>query len=896
MRDDDYPRPDPDKLLELVTEEERRQARGKLRVFLGACPGVGKTYAMLDAARLKRSEGLDVVVGLVETHGRQETDALLYGMEIIDRRKVEYKGHTLTEFDLDAAIARRPGLILIDELAHENAPGSRHAKRWQDVEEVLEAGIDAFTTLNVQHIESLNDVVTQITGVKIHETVPDAVLERAEAVVLVDLPPEDLRQRLAEGKVYLPAQADWAAKNFFREGNLIALRELALRTTAQRVNTEVLIFRQGRAIETTWPTSERIMVCVGPSPSSAKLIRSAKRLASGLSSPWLAVSIESPRDASVTGAQHERIIRNLELAKELGAKTYMLSGVKVARTIVDFAREQNVSKIVIGKPLRGKRLRDYFIPSPVDEIIRLSGEIDVHVIKGEDGPVRKPAAAPVTTDSLDWRAIAAGLAVTGVSTGVCFAMYPFFDLSNLIMVYLLGVMAAAVRLGRASAVTASAASVLAFDFFFVPPRFSFAVADVSHVLTFAVMFLASMLLSGMAERIRRQADISAGIAKQTEAVSALSRELSATRGMENLLATSMRHLASVFECHVCILIPDARGRLLPREASTEAFELGGKDMGVAQWVYANGKPAGFGTQTLPDTETLFLPLTGASGVIGVTGVKPHDPAAAKRLKHPDRERLLESFVSQTALALEVDRLEDEAHVSRVEMETEKLRSSLLSAVTHDFQTPLAAIAGSAESLLAMGDGAGPAVVAAMAENIHGEALRLSRLVANLLRIVKLESGDFHPDLQPTPLQEVVGAALTRLEKPLAGRRIDIDLPDSLPAAPMDAVLMEQLFINLLDNAAKHTPPDTPIAISALAKEHALVICVADQGPGLPPEDLDRVFERFYRVNRQGQPEGYGLGLAICRAIARVHGGAIKAENRPKGGVAFTLSLPLTREA
>ena len=320
MRDDEYPRPDPDKLLELVTEEERRQARGKLRVFLGACPGVGKTYAMLDAARLKRSEGLDVVVGLVETHGREETDALLYGMEIIERRKVEYKGHTLTEFDLDGSIARRPGLILIDELAHENAPGSRHAKRWQDVEEVLEAGIDVFTTLNVQHLESLNDVVAQITGVNIHETVPDAVLERAEAVVLVDLPPEDLRQRLAEGKVYMPAQANWAAKNFFREGNLIALRELALRTTAQRVNTEVLIFRQGRAIETTWPTSERIMVCVGPSPSSAKLIRSAKRLASGLSAAWLAVSIESPRDASVTGTQHERIMRNLELAKELGPR------------------------------------------------------------------------------------------------------------------------------------------------------------------------------------------------------------------------------------------------------------------------------------------------------------------------------------------------------------------------------------------------------------------------------------------------------------------------------------------------------------------------------------------------------------------------------------------------
>ncbi|MBF0512545.1 MAG: sensor histidine kinase KdpD [Desulfovibrionaceae bacterium] len=896
MRDDDDTRPDPDKLLELVIEEERRQARGKLRVFLGACPGVGKTYAMLDAARLKRSEGLDVVVGLVETHGREETDALLYGMEIIERRKVEYKGRALTEFDLDAAVARRPGLVLIDELAHENAPGSRHAKRWQDVEEVLEAGIDVFTTLNVQHVESLNDVVAQITGVKVHETVPDAVLERAEAVVLVDLPPEDLRQRLADGKVYLSAQADRAARNFFREGNLIALRELALRTTAQRVNTEVLIFRQGRAIETTWPTSERIMVCVGPSPSSAKLIRSAKRLASGQNIPWLAVSIESPRDASVTGTQHERILRNLELAKELGAKTYMLSGVKVAKTIVDFAREQNVSKIVIGKPLRGKRLRDYFIPSPVDEIIRLSGEIDVHVIKGEEGPAGKSARTAVAAEPVAWSGIAAGLAVTAAATGVCFVMYPFFDLANLVMVYLLGVMAAAVRLGRASAVTASAASVLCFDFFFVPPRFSFAVTDVSHVLTFAVMFLASMLLSGMADRIKRQAEASTGVARQTEAISALSRELAATRGMENLLATSMRHLTSVFECQACFLIPDAHGRLISRAVSTEALEPGGKDMGVAQWVYANGKPAGLGTQTLPDTESLFLPLTGASGVIGVAGIKPLFPEAAKRLKHPDRERLLDSFVSQTALALEVDRLEEQAHVSRVEMEAEKLRSSLLSAVTHDFQTPLAAIAGSAESLLAMGAGAGPAVVAAMAENIHGEALRLSRLVANLLRIVKLESGDFRPDLQHTPLQEVVGAALTRLEKQLVGRRIDIDLPDNLPAAPMDGVLMEQLFINLLDNAAKHTPPDTPIAISAAVKDHSLEICVSDQGPGLPAKDLDRVFERFYRVDRQGQPEGYGLGLAICRAIARVHAGAIKAENRPKGGAVFTIVLPLARES
>jgi two-component system sensor histidine kinase KdpD len=883
-------RPDPDELLALVREQEARKRRGRLRVFLGAAPGVGKTYAMLEAARQKRAEGLDVVAGVVETHGRAETEVLIEGIEVLPRRMIDYRGHTLDEFDLDGALARSPALVLVDELAHADAPGSRHRKRWQDVEELLDHGIDVYTTLNVQHLESLNDVVAQITGVQVRETVPDAVIERAESVVLVDLPPDDLMQRLREGKVYVPSQAEWAAENYFREGNLTALRELALRATAQRVNAEVLVLRRGEAARTTWPTSERILVCVGPSPSSALLVRSAKRLAASLHVPWLALYIESPSQMRLPAKERDRARSNLRLAEELGAETYILTGENVGREIVAFARQQNVSKIIVGKPVR-RRLRDYLIGSPVDELIRISEEIDVHVIRGApEGP--REATRPTRRTPADRKGFAVAVAMVAAATGAGLLMRPYFELVDVIMVYLLGVMAVAIWSGRGPSIAASAASVVCFNFFFVPPRFTFAVADVHYVVTFAVMFLVALALSSMADRIRLQAIDARTLQRQTAALGSLSRELAATRGSENLLDTAGRRLADEFHCQVWFLLPDELGRLHPAFAFPVEGPLTDKDRGVAQWVAANGHVAGRGAPTLPEASMTFFPLKGKTSIVGVVGVRPQDEETQALLDMPDQQRLLQAYISQTALALEVDRLDQAALHAAMDAETERLRSSLLSALTHDIQTPLAAIAGSAESITALELENCPEQVLGLADNIHVEAMRLSRLVDNHLRISRLESREFTPDLQPAHLEEIVGAALTALTRPLREHPVTIDMPGDLPPALMDAGLMEQLFVNLLENAAKYTPSGTPVSISAKAEEERIIVTVADRGPGLPPEDLERIFERFYRVHEAAKAGGYGLGLAICRTIARLHGGRITAANRPEGGAEFRLELPV----
>jgi len=883
---DDASRPDPDALLAMIQRQETEKRLGRLRIFLGMAPGVGKTYAMLEAARLRMSEGLDLLAGVVETHGREDTEALMYGMSVLPRRRVDYKGHVLEEFDLDAALSRRPPLLLVDELAHANVPGSRHPKRWQDVDELLEHGLDVWTTLNVQHIESLNDVVAQITGVRVRETVPDAMMEKAESVILVDLPPEDLRQRLAEGKIYLPAQADWASENFFRTGNLSALRELALRSTANRVNAEVLVYRQGHAIQTTWPTTERILVCVGPSPSSATLVRAAKRLADGLHAAWHALYIQQRPDGELTA----RALANLALASELGAETHVLPGGDVARLIVGFARQHNVTRIVVGKPVR-RRLSDVLRGSPVDELVRLSGEIDVHVIKGQDTGGPTPTARRSQPQTLSWRPYAAAALAVAACTAACFAMYPYFAPANLIMIYLLGVMAVAVWLPRRASVLAAILSVLAFDFCFVPPRFSFSVADMTYLVTFAVMFVAALVIGGMAWRIKAQAQSAGLLERQASELARLSRRLASTRGTAGLVAVAREHIADVFDSAATVLLPGQGKRLTGSLPADNQPPLQEKDLGVAQWVFDNGHAAGFSTRTLAESERLFLPLQGAQGALGVLAVHPRTPAARDALLLPDRQRLLDSVVHQTALALDVDRLEEASRTSMVDAEREKLRAALLSTVTHDFRTPLAAISGSAESLMALGEQADPGVRATLLENIAAEASRLERLVDNLLRIAALESGAVAPDWSPVPLEEVVGSALARLDSVLARHVVTVDIPPDMPPIPMDAVLMEQVFLNLLENAAKFTQEGSKITLAARVDAAHAVIVVSDDGPGLPEGDHEALFERFQRGDRAGRA-GYGLGLAICRAVAKAHGGTITASDTETGGACFTLTLPI----
>jgi two-component system sensor histidine kinase KdpD len=877
-------RPDPEALLARVKEEEARARRGKLKVFFGAAAGVGKTYAMLEAARQQRDDGVDVVVGYVETHGRSETEALLAGLEILPRRGVEYRGTTLPEFDLDAALQRRPAVILVDELAHTNAPGSRHAKRWQDVVELLDAGIDVYTTVNVQHVESLNDVVAKITGVVMRETVPDSVFEQADEVELIDLPPDDLLQRFRDGKVYMPAQAQEAVENFFRKGNLIALRELALRRTAARVDAQMRLYRREHAIEKVWPTAERVLVCVGPSPWSTRLVRAAKRMADQLGAEWIAAYVETPAQLRLPPEAKDSVIQTLRLAEQLGAQTITLSGERMSDALLAFAHDRNVSKLVVGKPTRTRWQRILF-GSIVDTLVQGSGDIDVYVISGgrEDLPspaLRRPARAT------DWQAYAIAVSAVAVSTGVAWLLAGVAELSNVVMVYLLGIVAVAMRTGRGPSLVASLASVAAFDFFFVPPQFTFAVSDVRHLLTFLVMLIVGLVISGLTVRTRSQAEAAVHREQQTAALYAMSRELASTRGVDTLLQIAVRHVAEVFRAQVVVLLPAAGHVLAPWPGGQ--FEVDANDLGVGRWVFEHRQPAGLGTATLPGASALYVPLLGSTGPVGVLGLRPADRRA---MDEPERLHRLETFAAQTALALERARLASDAQEAEVRIETERLRNSLLSSVSHDLRTPLATITGAVSTILHKQTRLDAGTERELLESVHEEAERLNRLVQNLLEMTRLESGTLQLQRDLHPPEEVIGAALSRLGKRLVDRRVTTRVPSDLPLVPMDDVLIEQVLVNLLDNVLKYTPAGTPIEVIATATDQNLTIEVADHGPGLPPGDEDRVFEKFYRSEPIGG-RGAGLGLAICRGIVRAHGGRIWAQNLPGAGVAFLFTLPL----
>ncbi len=881
-------RPNPDELLSRVQAEEKKQSRGKLKIFFGFSPGVGKTYAMLEAAHAKRKEGVDVVVGLVETHGRQDTSALLEGFEVLPRLELEYHGTRLKEFDLDGALKRRPGLLIVDELAHTNADGCRHIKRWQDVQELLDSGIDVYSTLNVQHLESINDIVAQITGVIVRERLPDKVLEEADEVELVDLPPDDLLKRLGEGKVYMPEAAQRAIHNFFKKGNLIALREMALRMTADRVNEQAQDYRRDQAITQTWPTTDRILVCVSSSPSSANLVRAAHRMAKSLRADWIAAYVEPPERTRVPEAQRNQAIQHLRLAEQLGAETAILSGTSFAEEILTYARERNVNKIFVGKPPKASWKR-FFRRSPVDQLISLSGEIDIYATRGEAADAQSPRfrfrSAQV---EVDWKAYGYAFLMVGISTAASLVLFPLVDLSNLIMVYLFGILVISSRQGMGPSTLASFLSVLALDFFFVPPRFTFAVSDTQYIFVFFVMLLVGLAISNSTVRIRQQAQISRLRERRTSALYGLSRELASTWGTSELLEIAVKHISEVFESSVVAFLPDEQGRLQVQCGNIGDFQLTAKEMGVAHWAFDLGQAAGKGTDTLPGTDTLYLPLLASGEPVGALGVKPHSPA---RLFIPEQLHLLEAFAHQTALAVAADKLLQKQQHTQMQMETEKLRSSLLSSVSHDLRTPLAAIKGSISSLLENGEKLKAATQKDLLENIHDETDRLERLVSNLLEMTKLESGAIQPNKELQHPEEVIGSAVSRVEDRLGNRPLNIHVAPQLPMVPMDALLIEQVLVNLLDNAMKYTPPGTPIDLTASVREGWFTIELDDHGQGVSEGDLPQLFDKFYRGSHKDK-SGAGLGLPICKGMVEIHGGTISAENRPGGGMRFKFSLPL----
>lgn len=880
----DIQRPDPDALLKLAQAEEA--GHGKLKVFFGATAGVGKTYAMLQAAHEQQDDGVDVLIGVVETHGRADTAALVTGLELLPPLSVEYHGKALQEFDLDAALARRPSIILVDELAHTNAPGLRHAKRWQDVQELLSAGITVYTTVNVQHLESLNDVVAQITGVRVRETVPDSMLERADDVELIDLPPDDLLQRLKDGKVYVPEQIQHAIQNFFAKGNLLALRELALRRTAERVDQQMETYRRDHSVVQTWPAAETIMVCVNLKPRGPRLVRAARQMAAGLHAKWLAVYVQTPRHLTLSDEERSRVVNTLRLAEQLGAETVTLGGERVAQELLSFARSRNVNKIIVGKPVR-PRWKEWVFGSVVSDLVQSSGDIDLYVITGEAGEGR-PLVRRTLQRTSGWSKYAfAGFGVS-LTTVVAWVMFPYFGAANLIMVYLLGVVLVAVRCGRGPSVLASVLSVATFDFFFVPPYLSFTVSDIQYLLTFAVMLVVALVISNLAVRIGRQAETARYRERRTGVLYAMSRDLATHRGATVLANVAARHLRDVFDSQVAIFLADGDKRLRLQQGEQLFFEFDPKEMGIVQWVFDHNERAGLGTDTLPGSSALYLPLVGSSGAIGVVAVRP---AQSHFLLDPEQLHLLESLINQTALAIERTRLSEEAQRAHVQAETERMRNAILSSVSHDLRTPLASITGAASSLLDESGQMDAASKRDLARSIYEESGRLDRLLRNLLEMMRLEAGAVQLKKEWHSPEEVVGSALGRLQNRMRNHVLQTNIPADLPLINVDGVLLEQVVINLVENALTYAPAGTSIELSASAGDREIMIEVADRGPGLPTGEEARIFEKFYRLqpDREG---GVGLGLTICRGIVEAHGGRIWAENRAGRGALFRFTIPL----
>ncbi|HNX49113.1 MAG TPA: sensor histidine kinase KdpD [Thermoanaerobaculaceae bacterium] len=870
-------RPDPDALLRGLQAEAAQEARGRLKVFFGACAGVGKTYAMLEAARIRRNAGVDVVVGWVETHGRAETEALLEGLDRLQPRSLSYRGVELAELDLDGALERRPALLLVDELAHTNAPGSRHAKRWQDVLELLAAGIDVYTTLNVQHVESLNDVVAQITGITVHEMVPDRVLEQADAVELVDLPPDELLQRLREGRVYVPEQAAEAVERFFRRGNLIALRELALRHTAVGVDAQMQRYRQRHAIAKPWPAVPRFLVLVAPSPYAARLVRAARRLAGLSGAEWIALHVETELDRRLPDSDRAQLERTLQLAERLGGEAVTVQGEDVVGEALAYARSRNVTGIVVGNPpVRSFRRRT---SSVVDRLLAEAGGLDVHVLHSQP---EAPAAAlrPVPRLARWWPATIWTVAVIAACTGVAKLLHGRFADANLMMVYLVGVMLVATRLPRRQAVLASLLAVGAFDFFFVPPFLTFAVAETQYLFTFLVMLAAALVISGMAARVRQQVEAGRSRERRTAALLALVRDLSEASGEAAMARAAVRRTGETLDAGAVLMAANPTGGLEVLAVHGQV-DLDPNELSVARWVIDHGQPAGRWTETLPGATVLHMPLQGAAGPVGVLGV---DLTAAPS---GDQVHLLEALATQTALAIERARLEASAREAEVQVGAERLRNAVLSAVSHDLRTPLAAIAGAASSLLdpELGD----ATRRELAGTVVDESARLNRLIGNILQVTRLESGATVVEKEWQPIEEAAGAALTRADELLGERPVAVELPADLPLVQVDGLLLEQVFFNLLENAAKYTAPDTPVMVRAWTSPGWVEVEVADRGPGLPAGEEGHVFDKFVRLSAGGQ--GVGLGLTVCRGIIAAHGGTIWAENRPGGGVAFRFRLP-----
>jgi len=891
-------RPSPEALLAAAKRADGR--RGRLKIFLGAAPGVGKTCEMLTVGHARLRAGTDVVIGVVETHGRPETEALVEGLPAVPLSAVPYHGAMLREMDLDAVLARRPALALVDELAHTNAPGARHPKRYQDVEELLDAGIDVHTTLNIQHVESLNDVVAQITRVRVRETVPDGILDRADDIAVVDLHPDDLIQRLKDGKVYAPGHAERALRHYFSRGNLTALRELALRRTADRVDDELLSHMRANAIAGPWGAGERVLVCIDEDPRCAGLVRHAKRLADRLHAPWTALTVEGARSLSLDEAARDRIADTLRLADRLGGDAVTLpGGRRIADDVLAYARVANVNHIILGKADRPAWF-ELLNGSVVHDLIRRSGSISIHVIAGDaaeaDRMPRKTVATAPVASPFEALPYALGVLATAAGLGLAVLLEPVLGVESADLILLTAIVAVAVRFGLGPSLLAVVTASLAYNFFFLPPVYTFTIADPTNIAAFVLFTGVAVVVSNLASRSRREAVVSQARARATERLYGFSRTLAACATLDDVLWATSAQMAALLKARVVVLLPedDVRAPVSVRAGFPPEDRLDAADLGAAQWAFDNARPAGRGADTLPGARRLFLPLRTGRGRVGVVGL---DTDEAGPILTPEARRLFDALADMAALALERVRLVEDLDRAERAAETGRLRQALLTSISHDLRTPLASVLGAATTLRDLDAALPREAKADLLATIIAESERLNRFIANLLDMTRLEAGAVAANLTAQDVAEIVDTALRRMDRILAHHRVVLDLPASLPALRLDPVLFEQVLVNLLDNAAKYAPEDSTVTVAGEADGAHVRLWISDEGEGLPPADVERVFDKFYRVPKGDSVRaGTGLGLAIARGFVEAMGGTLTAANRAdRPGAVFTLVLPVPPE-
>ena len=881
----DAARPSPEALL----ESARLEGRGRLKVFLGSAPGVGKTFEMLQQAKARRLEGDDVVIGVVETHGRVETEILTRGLEKIPKKRIPYRGQVLLEMDLDAVLQRHPKLVLVDELAHSDAPGSRHPKRYMDVEELLDAGIDVYTTLNIQHIESLNDVVAKITRIRVREIVPDSILDRADEVELVDTTPDDLLQRLREGKVYVPETAARAVRHYFMPGNLAALRELALRRTAQRVDDQVLSYMRSHAIKGPWESSERVLVCVNERVSSQALVRFTRRLADRLKGSWTAIYIETSHTSHLTEAERDRISEALRMAERLGGQVVTLPAANAAEAIIDYARANNFTHVVLSSYPR-YRLWELVRGSFLSAVIRRAKDINLHIVPSSERPTGRRDWQFLPR----WQSIGDRYAYVGSTVAVVAALavgefLSLFGITNVALVFLTAVLASAVGYGLLPALFTCVLASLAYNFFFLPPLYTFTVADPENVIALFFFSVVAVITSNLTARIRSQAVAAQERAQVTESLYQFSRKLAATADVDDLLWAAAYQISSMLKVHVVLLLPEEDSLVIrcgypPEDSLTET------DLAAAKWAWTHGASAGRGADTLTGAKRLFLPLRTGREVVGIVGL---DSDRTGALLTPDQRRLLDALADQIAVAVERILLAEEFDRARIASEAERLQAALLTSLSHDLRTPLASILGSAMTLKNYGESLSAEDRREMLATITNESQRLNRFIANLLDMTRLESGVLRPKLDDIDVADVIGSALSRARTVLAESKVETQIEAKLPLVKADSVLLEQALFNLLDNAAKHAGPGAVIQLKALVNSDQVLLSVSDNGPGVPAASLEKIFDKFHRLEASDSKRaGTGLGLAISRGFIEAMGGTVTAANRgDQSGAVFTIAIP-----